>query len=47
MLALWVNATAVLRAEPLGGLHYALSVRVLPLNIAVAALAIAVGGALL
>lgn len=47
MLGLWINAGAVLRAQPLGGLHHAVGIRLLPLNLAVAALAVAVGVALL
>lgn len=47
MLALWINAAAVLRSQHLGRLHYAVGIRALPLNIAVTALAVAIGGALL
>ncbi len=47
MLALWSNAAMVLRPQPLGGLVYALGIRLLPANITVAALAIGIGAALL
>jgi hypothetical protein len=46
-LALWLNLAALLRAQPLGGLIYAVSLRVLPLNLAVFASAIALGVAAL
>lgn len=38
-LCLWLNLAAVLKAEPLGGLLYAVGVRVLPLNLAALLLA--------
>ena len=47
MLGLWVNCAAVVIAQPLGGMHYAVSVRLLPLNIVLVALAATIGGALL
>lgn len=47
LLALWVNLAAVLRAQPLGGLIYAVSLRALPLNLLALGLAVAIAAAAL
>lgn len=47
MLALWANAGVIFRVQHLEGLLYTLGMRLAPLNLAVSALAIAIGGALI
>jgi hypothetical protein len=42
LLALWVNVAALLRTQPLGGLIYAVGLRVLPLNLLALVLSVAV-----
>lgn len=43
LLCLWLNLAAVLKADSLGGLHYAVGVRVLPRNIGLVLAAAALG----